>query len=354
MLCLKTAKICLKNNLPFVIYKFPKKNKISITISKKEYKNSKSKVARKNVFTFSPFKSSKNLSSIFLKNDFPIRSNRDCRALSKIKNQNISKSKSEVKLSTTKSEYENNFKKYMLSFESESIKKAILSRQIVKTIAKDFDVVALFKKMNKNYTGTFNYVFFSPSAGLWAGASPEILIECKDNLFKTPALAGTLPVGAIAGWGEKEREEHSLVCDRIKTVYKKNHLKLLSQEETVELETGAVKHLLTNFTFKKQNKKFDFDRLLSDLHPTPAVAGYPKKKAIDLILKTEKYNREFYTGYLGVVNKKEARLFVNLRCAKIQTTEAIIYVGGGLTKDSNMEDEWKETELKSKTILNLL
>ncbi len=91
------------------------------------------------------------------------------------------------------------------------------------------------------------------------------------------------------------------------------------------------------------------------MHPTPAVAGYPKQKAIDFILENENYNREFYTGYFGFINKdKSSKLFVNLRCMQIEKKKLSVYVGGGITKDSNPLNEWQETEDKSKTLLSVL
>ena len=45
---------------------------------------------------------------------------------------------------------------------------------------------------------------------------------------------------------------------------------------------------------------------------------------------------------------------MNLRCAKIYQNKVKLYVGGGIMPDSIPENEWKETELKSKTIGELL
>ena len=39
---------------------------------------------------------------------------------------------------------------------------------------------------------------------------------------------------------------------------------------------------------------------------------------------------------------------------QIINNQAIVYVGGGITKDSNAEAEWEETVNKSQTIKNSL
>ena len=97
------------------------------------------------------------------------------------------------------------------------------------------------------------------------------------------------------------------------------------------------------------------------MHPTPAVCGFPKGKARDFILKNENYNRKYYAGFLGELNfcfesnqTLMSDLFVNLRCMEIIKDNAEIYVGCGITKDSNPEKEYIETKNKSVTMKNIL
>ena len=86
------------------------------------------------------------------------------------------------------------------------------------------------------------------------------------------------------------------------------------------------------------------------MHPTPAVCGLPKEKALDLIYKTEPYDREYYAGYLGMVEKDTVDFYVNLRCMKIYENTAALFVGGGITANSVAKKEWEETELKAETL----
>ncbi|MBL4643762.1 MAG: chorismate-binding protein, partial [Flavobacteriaceae bacterium] len=52
--------------------------------------------------------------------------------------------------------------------------------------------------------------------------------------------------------------------------------------------------------------------------------------------------------------QNDSHLFVNLRCMEINNTEVSIYVGGGITKESNSEKEWEETVAKSTIMLKVL
>ena len=94
---------------------------------------------------------------------------------------------------------------------------------------------------------------------------------------------------------------------------------------------------------------------MKKLHPTPAVCGLPKKEAFEFIQENEGYDRGFYAGYLGIDSQRRTKeYFVNLRSAEFCQNQIKIYVGGGVTAESNPQKEWEETELKSGTIGNSL
>jgi isochorismate synthase len=52
--------------------------------------------------------------------------------------------------------------------------------------------------------------------------------------------------------------------------------------------------------------------------------------------------------------KTASELFVNLRCMQLKNKQALVYVGGGVTKDSNPELEWEETVNKTQTMMSVL
>ena len=47
-------------------------------------------------------------------------------------------------------------------------------------------------------------------------------------------------------------------------------------------------------------------------------------------------------------------MFVNLRCARIISQDLQLYVGAGITQDSDPQKEWEETQNKAKTLLAAL
>ena len=81
----------------------------------------------------------------------------------------------------------------------------------------------------------------------------------------------------------------------------------------------------------------------------------PKERALTAIKKLEKHNREYYAGFLGILNMDEKiALYVNLRCMKIYHDYLALYVGGGITADSNPEEEWEETGIKAETLKSII
>jgi len=235
------------------------------------------------------------------------------------------------------------------------LKKVVVSRQ-EEVLLDSFDLLTTFKKLLNNYVNAFVYVWFHPKIGLWFGATPETLLTISDYHFTTMSLAGTQVYADTKEvfWKSKELVEQQLVTDFIK-----NQLKPISSnlkiDKTETVKAGNILHLRSRIE-GDLNKNSNLKELIRKLHPTPAVCGLPREKSKNFIIQNENYKRTYYTGFLGELNyqNKNSSLFVNLRCMNIEEKIAFIYVGGGITKESNAKKEWKETIAKSKTMKKIL
>lgn len=238
--------------------------------------------------------------------------------------------------------------------QSKKIEKLVLSR-IEKIPFDKQNCQNLFEIFCENYPDAFIYYFEDDILGSWIGVSPELLLNGFSNSFETHSIAGTKVLNDDSEWKKKDIEEHNFVSDYIfETIQKLNpsNMKINSKET---IKAGPVKHLKTSFFFTLNGKTI-WD-VVSLLHPTPAVFGYPKLKSAQAIESIEKHDRELYTGYFGLIDGDNVYLNVNLRCAKIVNDNLFLFLGGGYTKDSIPELEWQETENKKKTftdVLNLL
>jgi isochorismate synthase len=253
--------------------------------------------------------------------------------------------------SNQKEAFENLVSKGVLSIQQGEFDKVVLSRKMV--LKKQISIVATFQNLIATYPTAFRYLFFHPKIGLWMGATPEQLVKINQNQFETVALAGTQLYSENVIWATKEIEEQQFVTDYITTKVK-NKVKQLIVTDVETVNAGNLIHL-KSYIRGNLTSDFQANDLIQTLHPTPAVCGLPKERAIDFILKNEGYDRKYYAGFLGEYNKENLTdLFVNLRCLEVENDVVNIYVGCGITKDSIPEKEFVETENKSMTMRNVL
>ncbi|MDT8346993.1 MAG: isochorismate synthase [Flavobacteriaceae bacterium] len=246
--------------------------------------------------------------------------------------------------------YATHFQAFSKAIHRDAFKKLVLSRSLL--VSENIGLSASFLSACAAYPNACCYLWYSSDTGYWLGASPEVLVEQIDRQISTYALAATKSVEDTSPWTAKEKEEQAFVTQYILELLETAGLNPVASK-TIEAKAGNLKHLKTVITATLTPKTTALS-IAKQLHPTPAVAGLPKKEAIDFILKNEGYDRKFYTGYFGLLQQNTARLFVNLRCLQYVQHKTYIYVGGGLTKDSELSSEWQETQNKSKTMLDIL
>lgn len=258
-----------------------------------------------------------------------------------------------------KEAFENLVQKGIDAIKNGSFQKVVLSRkEIVAVENLDFSVV--FQKLLQSYPTAFKYCWFHPKVGMWIGATPEQLLKADGLKINTVALAGTQKYEKDKEviWGEKEIEEQKIVTDFIADNLK-DITSELSTSKPYTLKAGTILHIKTDIE-AVLNPENNLKKVLSILHPTPAVCGLPKAVSRDFILENEGYKREFYSGFLGELNKdfvtaeNKSDLFVNLRCMQIKESQAHLYIGCGVTKDSVPEKEFVETANKAVTMKRIL
>lgn len=249
----------------------------------------------------------------------------------------------------TKEEYLNMAQGFLTAIQTKNFLKAIFSR--VKEV--DFDetkVELLFDKLCEVYPDAFIYLLSSEKLGTWIGASPEYVLERTGNEIYTMSLAGTKKDASVA-WTQKEILEQDYVTKFIEASLKNIKVDKLKSIGPYDYQAGAVTHLKTDIYAESNIGTLE---LALFLHPTPAVSGLPKMESIELIRQHEKHDRSIYAGLIGYYAENSCSLYVNLRCAQIMNGKAYLYLGGGFTKDSDIEKEWEETENKSKTLINIM
>ncbi|MBP5386926.1 MAG: chorismate-binding protein [Prevotella sp.] len=230
--------------------------------------------------------------------------------------------------------------------------------------------LTLFVKACHLYPRLMVSLVAAPRCGAWLVASPEVLLESDDDFWTTMSLAGTMrlsddqlsfdeppsPMGHDEGeitWSIKNIQEQRFVSTYI-TESLEQVATDIEEHGPYTMRAGKLVHLRSDFRFTIADTR-RLGELLYVLYPTPAVCGLPKDAARDFIRKNEYAPREYYSGFMGMLNPEgETHLYVSLRCMRINRDGFSLYAGGGLLPDSNLETEWDETEDKMDTMRALI
>ncbi len=230
-----------------------------------------------------------------------------------------------------------------------SISKIVLSR-IIPSSLKQIDDSVLFLFQQKF---PFSCAFYIPRTEeeIWFGATPELLLEGKDGIWKTRSIAGTRMVGSIKPWGEKELVEQSLVTEGIIEALQLGNATNILVGDQYTFQSGSIEHICSDIQFEFAG---DVENIIRFIHPTAAVLGKPRDASQNWLAKNEPHNREWYTGTFQVEHQNTIYVYVFLRCGKASVAGIQWYVGGGLTAESDIQDELQETINKANSLEQVL
>ena len=264
---------------------------------------------------------------------------------------------SQTRPASISSTYTIDFANFHAQLELGAFRKVVLSRCADEQTAESLPPMDLFMRACTLYPRMFIALVDTPKSGCWLTATPEVLLEKRrEGCWQTIALAGTMKLegeqlvgeGENVRWSTKNIQEQRYVATYIAECLEQ-FTSDFREEGPYTVRAADLVHLRSdfNFTLPSENRIGD---LLHALHPTPAVCGLPKRDAFQFIICNEHTPRRYYSGFMGPLGGEETHLYVSLRCMNIDGRQCHLYAGGGLLKDSTMEQEWQETEAKLETM----
>ncbi|XXF81128.1 isochorismate synthase [Myxococcaceae bacterium GXIMD 01537] len=237
----------------------------------------------------------------------------------------------------------------------ELFQKVVLARAVDVEAPTDFDVVDVLARLREQNPRCATFCLRAPDGSLFLGATPETLCRVRGRMLETEALAGSAAPeqGEALGAQDKDRREHQSVVQDIAA-----RLRLLADTVDVDAEPALlalknVVHLRTGIRAELR-EGVGPAQVVEALHPTPAVGGSPRERALGFLLENEGMDRGWYSGPVGWVGPHGAHLAVALRSARVAGAKARLFVGAGIVAGSTAESEWRETELKALTMLRAL
>ena len=194
------------------------------------------------------------------------------------------------------------------------------------------------------------------------GASPEMLVRCRDRELTYRPIAGTRVRGANSDEDarlaeelladEKERAEHMMLVD-----LGRNDLGRVASYGTVKVKKlmtvekySHVQHLVTELEAELRPEQDRFDAL-GACFPAGTVTGAPKIRAMQGIADLERGPLEAYAGavlYADYANNLDS--CITIRTIELAGDQLSVQAGAGIVADSVPATEWEETINKSRAL----
>ena len=215
------------------------------------------------------------------------------------------------------------------------------------------DPLALLANLRHSQPGSCRFLWQQRGGEALLGASPERLLTLRQGLLRSDALAGTAPLGETAAdllSSGKDRHEHELVVETITAVLQRagltprrpRHPRLARHGALVHLHTPITAHLEPSTRCAHQPLA-----LAEALHPTPAVAGLPRREAMAWLRSLEPFERGHYAAPIGWIDSAgDTDLRVAIRSGTLRDRRLELTAGAGLVRGSRADKELQEVALK--------
>src|SRR5918912_1148770 len=243
------------------------------------------------------------------------------------------------------------------------VEKVVLASEVRVHAPRPVEPGAVYDALRAGFPSCYCYLVGTPELA-FLGASPELLVRRDGQRAQTVALAGTRRRSADPSVDRhlaeqllrspKDREEQEIVAHRIERTLEPVSVWVAAADEPVVVKVQNVQHLATPIRAQLSDPVACVE-LAGVLHPTPAVGGEPRERALRLIPALEGLDRGWYAGPVGWTDLAEDGEFcVALRCALLRGAVAHLYAGEGIVRDSVASEELEANEAKLQALLPLL
>ncbi|WNZ90167.1 aminodeoxychorismate synthase component I [Streptococcus iniae] len=190
-------------------------------------------------------------------------------------------------------------------------------------------------------------------------ASPELFFKKEDKTIITRPMKGTTKRGpslqadkAQYNWliqDPKNRSENMMIVDLLR-----NDMGKICQTGTVQvtklcqLEQYSTVWQMTSTIEGQLLEDKGLVSIFDALFPCGSITGAPKVSTMNIITRLEKEPRGVYCGNIGICLPNGDCIFnVAIRTIQLFDRRAVYGVGGGITWESQWQDEFEEIKQKS-------
>lgn len=251
----------------------------------------------------------------------------------------------------------------VLAIDEQELEKIVLARKSTFSFTRGLNPWELIDGFRSKNFERFLFAFQPEPTVAFLSTTPELLYARDQRHITSEALAGTRPrsddqaedtrLAEQLMKSRKERREYAYVEHQVAANLADLCDGDLSRTDVSLVKLEHVQHLIARFEGKLRENVNDAD-LLGALHPTPAVGGSPRDKAVDLIRSLETFDRGWYAGPIGWISADAALFAVGIRSGTIHNNKLTLYSGAGIVEGSLPVREWAEIENKIAGFLSLL
>lgn len=250
-----------------------------------------------------------------------------------------------------------------------ALRKVVLARSLRVEMSAPVDPHGLAARLDGDPAVT-TYVAPLPvapgQAPAWlVGATPELLVSRRGDAVVSHPLAGSArrwpDAGRAAAAAEallasgKDQAEHRYVVEAILDALAPLCSRLRAPPRPSLRSTRTMWHLGTRIAGRLKDPGISAATLAGLLHPTPAVCGTPRERALEAIRALEPVDRGFYAGAVGWVDGDgDGDWYVSIRCARVQGASMRLFAGAGIVAGSQPALEVDETGAKFRALLDAL
>ena len=240
--------------------------------------------------------------------------------------------------------------------------KAVIARPITIETDHPIDVHAVLRRLKATFGSSHRF-----SIDGLIGASPELLVAVDGDEVTAFPLAGTTrttgdpeldeELAAELQASDKNQIEHRVAIEMVRDTLLPFCSYLDWSPAPSIVKVANVQHLGSQAEGMLSKPTPTVIELVRALQPTPAVGGYPRDAAIDLITEVEGFERGLYGGAVGWCDSDgNGRWAVTLRCAELTDDRrgARLVAGGGIVAGSEPFAELAETQAKFQAMLSAI
>lgn len=242
------------------------------------------------------------------------------------------------------------------AIEHGELEKLVLARRVELRLPVPLDAAQVLRRLGTIAPECIRFAFRTENA-TFLGATPERLVNKRGMAFEADALAGSIRMGEAPLQlmeNQKERAEQAIVVRELR-----NALEPLAR--TLGYAPLPEIHRLKHLTHLRTRisgtlaQPLHVLELVERIHPTPAVGGFPRTRALSWIAEHEPDERGWYAGPVGWFDRQgDGDFAVALRSGLFKNRQGALYAGAGIVDGSDPVSELAETRWKLAAMLAAL